>query len=643
MVAYWVVAGVVRLVRALPLGVCYVLGRVVGTVCWIFLIRYRRLAFDNILRAYGGEMTRRGARALVREHFATLGANLLCAFKIPALSQEAISRIAPIEGLDHIRQCVRGGQGVVLAINHIGNWELYAQLVYQVPEARFGTVYQALRNARIDRLVNRDRRRLGVLTFERRRGFQGALALLREPGVLGVLVDQNAATGGMWTPFFGRLSSTSTLAATLAARTGAAIIPVAITSAGFARWKVTVGQKLETGDAGIGEVTARINRALESQIRSSPRDWLWVHNRWRIPHPRFLTITQKRGTCLPPDSPPLQPFRILARSPNWLGDAVMCIPAVRAFKTGRPDARLTVLAPAKLEALWKSVPEVDEVISFARGESVWTVSRRLRGRFEAAVLFPNSLRSALEASLADIPRRVGYRGHFRAALLNQIIKEKPRGRVPRPVHHADRYGFVALRCGGEIPPPHPPTWSPPRETVIAVCPGAEFGPAKRWPAARFRAVMDDLDARISCRWVVVGTAGDAPAAAEILSGFGGRAENLCGQTDLAGLMQRLAASSALLTNDTGTMHLADHLGVPLVAVFGSTEPLLTGPRGPSSTVLRHQVECSPCFLRTCPLDFRCMKAVTPSTAAAALLDLLRRTGAANIPPPDAPPVRKPTA
>jgi heptosyltransferase II len=643
MAAYWVAAGVIRLVRALPLGVCFVLGRAVGTVCWVFLARYRRLAFDNILRAFGGEMTRRGARALVREHFATLGANLLCAFKIPALSQEDISRIAPIEGLDHIRRCVRGGRGVVLAINHIGNWELYAQLVFQVPEARFGTVYQALRNARIDRLVNRDRRRLGVLTFERRRGFQGALALLREPGVLGVLVDQNAATGGMWTPFFGRLSSTSTLAATLAARTGAAIIPVAITSAGFARWKVTVGEELPAANAGIGEVTTRINRALEDQIRSSPRDWLWVHNRWRIPHPRFLTVTQKRGTFVPPGCPPLQPFRLLARSPNWLGDAVMSIPAVRAFKTGRPDARLTVLAPAKLVPLWESVPDVDAVVSIAPGESVWAVARRLRGRFEAAVLFPNSLRAALEVWLAGIPRRVGLRGHFRSSLLNQIIKEKQRVRVPRPVHHADRYAHIALRCGGEIPPPHPPAWSPPREVVIAVCPGAEFGPAKRWPAGNFRAVMDDLDARISCRWVVFGTASDAPVAAEILSGFAGRAENLCGKTDLAGLIRGLAASSALLTNDTGTMHLADHLGVPLVAVFGSTEPLLTGPRRPSSTTLRHQVECSPCFLRTCPLDFRCMKAVTPPDAATALLGLLQRTGAANIPRPDSPSARKPSS
>ncbi|MEX1117627.1 MAG: lipopolysaccharide heptosyltransferase II [Terrimicrobiaceae bacterium] len=621
---YWLVLAFVSLIRLLPLKICFLLGRGVGLGLWAVLPGYRRLARENIYAAYGGAKTKKEAAHLAREHFATLGANGISSLKIPLLSQSQIKDIAPIEGLDNIRDAVKAGRGVVLAINHIGNWELYAQLVFQVPEARFGTVYQALRNPLVDELINRDRRRLGVLTFDRKKGFNDAIALIREPGVLGVLVDQNAGDGGMWMPFFGRLSSTSTLAAKLALRTGADVVPVAIHTSGFARWKVVVGKALPTGST--GELTLAINAKLESQIRESPADWFWVHNRWKTPSPNFLTVTQRRGTYLPPGFDPasLRPFRMVIRSPNWLGDAVMSVQAARAFKLGRPDARLCVLAPAKLVAIWQAVPEVDEVLEIPPKASVFAVARLLRREFDVAVLFPNSVRSALEAWLAGIPRIVGFPNRGRNLFLNQPIKLKRRERVARPLHHADRYRRIAAKCGALEPPdPQPkgstPTADPP---VLAVCPGAEYGPAKRWPAERFRAVMDIVSSKLDCEWKIYGAKGDRAVAEEICEGFSGRVENLAGRTSIEELMAGLSTSRALLTNDTGTMHLADLLGVPLVAVFGSTEPLLTGPRGARSVTLRHQVECSPCFLRVCPLDFRCMKGITPEAAASALMSLL---------------------
>jgi len=621
---YWIVLALVSLIRLLPLGVCYLLGRGTGLVLWAALPGYRRLAKENIFAAYGGEKTRRQAARLAREHFATLGANGLSSLKIPLLSQGKIKEIAPIEGLENIRNAIKAGRGVVLAINHIGNWELYAQLVFQVPEAKFGTVYQALRNPLIDELINRDRRRLGVLTFDRKKGFNDAIGLIREPGVLGVLVDQNAGDGGMWVPFFGRLSSTSTLAAKLALRTGADVVPVAIHTSGFAKWRVVVGSALPTGTT--GELTCAINAKLESQIRESPADWFWVHNRWKTPSPNFLTMTQRRGTYLPPGFDPatLRPFRMVVRSPNWLGDAVMSVRAARAFKLGRPDARLSVLAPAKLAAIWRSVPEVDEVLEIQPKASVFSVAGKLHGKFDVAVLFPNSVRSALEARLAGIPRVVGFPNPGRNWLLNQPIKLKKRERVARPLHHDDRYWQIAARCGAVEPPPLKQPSSPKLagSMVIAVCPGAEYGPAKRWPAERFRKAMEIVSSRIACRWIIYGAAGDRAVAEQICEGFPGDVENLAGHTSMEELMSGLSASQALLTNDTGTMHLADLLGVPLVAVFGSTEPLLTGPRGRDSITLRQQVECSPCFLRACPLDFRCMKAITPEAAAAALMSLL---------------------
>jgi heptosyltransferase-2 len=619
---YWLALSAIAVIRHLPLGLCFVLGQVIGAFLWFVLPRYRNLARENLSAAFGEEKSPSEIRWLTFRHFTTLGANGICSFKVAVLPQKAVLRIAPFENSEVVQRNILSGRGVVLAINHMGSWELYAQAAFQRPETRFGTVYQALRNPYLDELINRDRRK-GVEIFDRKKGFKEAIALLRKPGCTAVLVDQSAGNGGIWMPFFNRMCSTSPLAAALAIRTDSAVVPAAIFTAGFARWRVVYEEEIPYDRSNPEQLTADINAALERQIRQSPADWFWVHNRWKTPWPNLLIAGQKRGIFLPPGTDPskLYPFRFLVRSPNWLGDAVMSQRAVRAFKCGRPDARLAVLAPAKLAAFWKSIPEVDEVVSFAPKDSLFAIARKIRGRFEAAIILPNSFRSAAEARLAGIPRRVGFRGKLRSLLLTQIIDE-PKKRSSRPKHQADRYWHLARRCGAVEPPPLETRSSTPTDMLFGVCPGAEFGPAKRWPSERFRKTMELVSQKVACSWVIVGTDRDRGLVAEILQGFDGQAEDLTGQTSLEELIEQIRRVRVLLTNDTGTMHLADWLGIPLVAIFGSTEPRLTGPRSPKSTVLRHQVECSPCFLRECPLDFRCMRAVAPEEAANAMLALI---------------------
>lgn len=191
----------VCLIRCLPLSVCFLLGQAIGALMWLILPGYRRLARENLTIAFANEMSEADLRRLTFRHFTTLGANVLCAFKMPSLSQAQIQRVAHFENLDVVKRNIANGRPVIMAINHIGNWELYAQIVFQWPEVRSGTIYQALHNKLVDDLVNRDRRRLGLETFDRKKGFQGAIALLRELGVLGVLVDQHAGKSGVWTPF----------------------------------------------------------------------------------------------------------------------------------------------------------------------------------------------------------------------------------------------------------------------------------------------------------------------------------------------------------------------------------------------------------------------------------------------------------
>ena len=326
--------------------------------------------------------------------------------------------------------------------------------------------------------------------------------------------------------------------------------------------------------------------------------------------------------------------RIIIRSSNWLGDAVMSVPAVRAIKRGLDGAHVAVLTPEKLAGVWRLVPEVDEVIAFPAAR-IFGVAKMIRGRgFTTGVIFPNSLRTALEMWLARIPRRIGYPGHTRRALLTDVFHGEKGGIATAPqrhqvFHYLRLAEFLGARADADVSSGFPNAAekkirAPGEPARIAICAGAEYGPAKRWLPERFAEVVQAVNKDAACRWQLVGTAKDRPVAAEIaaLCENPANVENLCGETTLAQLIATLRESDALLTNDTGTMHLAALLGVRTVAIFGSTEPALTGPLGAGHTVIRKRAECSPCFLRECPIDFRCMKEIETATVTAAVRDAL---------------------
>ncbi|HEX4086629.1 MAG TPA: lipopolysaccharide heptosyltransferase II [Chthoniobacteraceae bacterium] len=623
--AYCVYRTLAEFIALLPLPAGFRLGRFLGWVAYDFVGRYRRLVLKNLEIAFGGEKSKAELRKLAREHFATLGGNLLSSFKLGTMTPEEISARVRIENMAALHKAAEPGRGVVLVLSHLGNWELLAQLVpHGPPGRRVGTVYQALGNKYFDRHVKNIRIRMGLVPFDRRRGFQEPITFLRRGGVLGVLVDQHAGDGGIWAPFFGRLSSTSPLAATVALRTGAPLVPVAVYTVGCARWRLVISDPLPREKTDPEQLTAEINVALEKEIRVSPSDWFWVHNRWKTPSPQFLLSHYKRGVALPRgfSAGQLKPFRILIRSANWLGDAVMSAPAVRAIKNGRPDAHVTILTPAKLADFWKTMPEVDDVIPIAPRDSVFTVGRKIRNRFDVAFVFPNSPRSGLEVRLGGIPRRIGYRRPWRKFTINASVADPSPGPMRHEAHQylrlahyagANTKGMLSMQAARPAVPETAP---------LGLAPGAEYGPAKRWLPENFAAVARRVNEQTGRRWHIFGVKADRPAADAIAGQLDGQCDNLAGGTTLAQLIERLRECSLVLTNDTGTMHLAAHLGVPVLAIFGSTEHILTGPMGKNSRVLRHHVSCSPCFLRECPLDFRCMKSVTVEEVTAAVLTTL---------------------
>ncbi len=617
------------LISLIPLRAAFALGNALGFCAWLAAGNYRRLAFRNIEIAFGADKSPREMRRFVRRHFQRLGANLLCTVKLTRTAHEKILESVTVENIEAMAREFRAGTPVVLVLSHMATWELFAQLMPKfVGFVRNASVYQKLGNRFIDEHVRASRSRTGLELFDRREGFQPVIDLLRSGGGVGILSDQHAGDQGTWTPFFGRLASTSPLPALLAKRSRAAVIAAAVYTTGPARWRMVFTERFDIAGASIETLTLKINEIIEQQVRLAPEDWFWVHNRWKTPRPNFLLTRYKRGVYLPKNvsAEKLKPFRILIRSSTWLGDAVMSVPAVRAIKQGRPDAHVTVLAPEKLAPIWKLISEVDEVLSLPN-KSLFAAMRLIRNRprFDVAILFPNSLRSGLEVLF--VPRKAGYRGHTRAWLLNQIVRE-PRRPGP-PEHHALRFLRIADDCGADVDLSRLPKLSSPQasnlrlQTSLGLCPGAEYGPAKRWLPERFADVAESISNGSKAKWILLGTKNDAAVGETIAAKLGEKCVNRIGQTTLEELISELRNCRALLTNDTGTMHLAALLGLPVVAIFGSTEPQLTGPLGQNHLIVRHHVECSPCFLRECPIDFRCMKEVTTQEVVNAMMSILQ--------------------
>ncbi|MCH1409844.1 MAG: lipopolysaccharide heptosyltransferase II [Verrucomicrobiales bacterium] len=328
-----------------------------------------------------------------------------------------------------------------------------------------------------------------------------------------------------------------------------------------------------------------------------------------------------------------QPKRFLVRSPNPLGDACMSLPAVRALKRSGPHVKISVCCRANLAPMWAAREEIDEVIPFSRDLNPFQVGRLLRkhGKFDYGVLLPNSFRSALELWLGGVGKLVGYNRHQRSLLLKQAVSE-PESLETR--HHVHRYLHLVEAMGIDIsdidsllaiPDAPTPIQGGEKEIYLGVCPGAEYGNAKRYPIRRYAEAIEKLRKKkpdVNFRVSIFGSPAERPIGDELKALISDPSENRAGKTSIDDLVAELQSCHFLATNDTGTMHLAAALGVPTVAIFGSTEPAFTSPIGNVHRVIRHQVGCSPCFLRECPVDYRCMLRIEPETVVREMEALL---------------------
>ena len=328
-------------------------------------------------------------------------------------------------------------------------------------------------------------------------------------------------------------------------------------------------------------------------------------------------------------------IKILVVAPSWIGDAMLAQPMLVRLKQRYPDAQIDMLAPPWTAALLRQMPEVNAVITnpFPHGAlnlfARYRLGRQLRtAGYHKAIVLPNSFKSALVPFFARIPQRTGFVGEMRYGLLNDTRKLK-KSALPLMV---ERFAQLAEALGDAIQRPIPQPklhvsaeqqrntlkkfgLTVTQQSIAVFCPGAEYGPAKRWPVAYFAQLAQQMHAQGYSVWLI-GSAKDKEIGDKIVALGNGDCQNLCGATDLADALVLLSCADLVVSNDSGLMHLAAALDRPMLALYGSSSPRFTPPLSTQARVLKLELPCSPCFKRECPLGhFNCMVKLTPHYVA----------------------------
>jgi len=560
--------------------------------------RRRRLLRSNLHYAFPGK-PRAWRRSIARESSRRLVETAMLSLAAPFLSDARIREVASLgpstEALS--RDLAARPRPVVLATLHLALWEsqTWLKLISPVPLPEFGIIFRPLDNAAADAFVKKSRERHGMRLLSRREGFAQALGILRGKGCVGVLFDQNAGDQGALTLLFGRVCSSTELPGVLASKFGAELRTFYPRRTAF--WRVVFESDLVPSDGTAAGATLALNRWLEKAMADEAlcASWLWAHDRWRnqdVPR-RRLHLAAKRNllaedlaarglSALPRNT------RVWIRLPNWLGDVAIAVPLIRAVRASRPDAEITLLCKKAFVPLLGALGVAEKVRALPpRGAAYFSRFTALRPAYpDVWILLTNSVRGDLEARLAGAPQRFGIARPGRSRRLLTHTYPVPAGFDEASHHQLELWeGFLrhfALEAPLDLSPfPVSVLAAPPVNTgtsgrlPIGLIAGSENMPSKRWPVSHWRRLIEAFPGE---RFVLFGTKGDAAITAQVAEGFAGeRVANLAGTTSLEGFASALAGCRLLVSNDTGGMHLANAFGVPVIGLFGPTNPARTGP------------------------------------------------------------------
>lgn len=594
--------------RALSLGI--------GDLIYFLPTKRRRTVLSNLRHAFP-EMTERERRRVARISCRRTVELALLLLVSPHFSREQLTQRFKIDPQfeRELNQNATSPEPAVAVVPHLCLMESLTLLpaLTTGPCPEIATIYRPLKQSAIEAWVLRTRQRFGMRLLSRRDGFAEAMKMLRDRHVVAILFDQNAGHTGVLSTFLGRVCSSTELPGMLAHKFEARFVAVWTERSGFWRGMLKMEDLPRPKSAYEGIFIA--NRWFEQKLKDDKgfrHDWLWLHDRWRTQDQpeRRLRLEQRRDALAEEvawrgwsDLP--KHTQIWIRVPNWLGDVVMAAPLIRAIMPSRPDARLTLICRQQFQPLLEKLfpeccvrafsPRKNLLLDFQKTKA-WS-----RDRPGAYILFTNSEREDLLAKRIGAPQRFGI-----------VRPGKPR---PMITHHwplpadldeaslhqtelwrrfLDHFGLNQAPDFSPIPfaewGVRDPYTLRGQGRIGLIC-GTENEPAKRWPVERWRALIDLLPAE---RFVLFGTKNDRDITNQVAGGYDeSRVLNLAGETDLISFAAELDGCRALVTNDTGGMHLANLLGVPVVIVFGPTNPIRTGPCFDAPKALLQPPGCAP--------------------------------------------------
>jgi len=447
-----------------------------------------------------------------------------------------------------------------------------------------GAIYRPNSNPSIDEWVNKSRTDLGLKVFSRKKGLIQARNHLREGNWLALLFDQNAGLGGELSLFLNRLCSITPLPDIVVKNINANIVLATPIRLSFFRAKLKF---YNLGEIKTKSVSQLVHQKLETIINEHPDglpEWLWSHGKWKTqdsPHQIFHLYSKR--TSLPEADKIPKKTKIWIRMPNWLGDIVMAIPLIKAIERGRPDAEISLLCQVQYKSVLEYLGVGHRVIALPKRGflyffDVWNFRKQFP---DVHFLFTNSLRGDIEAFLCGAPLRLGgSTGRKRPLLSNQAIVHKDFDKKHQTLLWEEYLKHFGLKEPIDFSP-IPLTGKEPimSDNIICIAPGSSNTPEKRWPVGNWVNLINQLMSKYpNYKINLVGTPKDSEICQEILRHQKlSSIEDLSGNTSLIDLCEILKKSNALICNDSGAMHLANVLGVPVFAIFGSTSPQITGP------------------------------------------------------------------
>ena len=588
----------------------------------------RRTLLANLNRAFP-KWPRKRLLTVARESAACLVEMGLFSLAYPCLSNDRIRRLLHISSkteasLENLR---RSGKPVVFFVPHVALFENLVSSPHFRPggSRRLGAVYRPNSNPVIDDWILASRLRCNLKMFARRTALIDAKSHLRRNNWLAILFDQNAGSNGTLITFINRLASATALPGIMA--TGTKAIPVFASPKRKGFFRATLNLTIMKAKSST-ELITESHELLENHFRYSDQacaEWLWVHGRWKTQDfPEYHLRLKSKRISLPPYASLPKKTKIWIRLPNWLGDVVMTLPLLKALPHARPDAEITLICHPQFHSLLEILQVGDSILPLPRkgGLGYYRQIFKLRHEYpDLQILFTNSLRGDIEARLIGAPRRYGIlRFDKPRPLLTNIYKATKDDLASHQTCLWERFlQNFGLQEKANFTPFSLPNTEPSdtRKIVVAIAPGSSNTPAKRWSCQKWQSFVEKLlkaDEKIEVHFF--GSSAEKTTAQAIITSLPTkRIRDRTGKTDLAGFARELVCCNLFVGNVSGGMHLANALGVPVLALFGPTDSAVTGPafKAPR-TILRPR--------RTRNIQFEEMHAFDSEEVTKAALEML---------------------